>query len=142
MAAADSWTENEWNEIAHHVPIEDLEAALIEGAPAPLGAEAAVELLIAHGSWLARDDFRRHIDLVTDDIRVTTARIYYGDALKDDLPATASDHKILRLAAELVGRDSGIPLGDLLDDLDEHEKFLVLDAIAHALGLVSFESPA
>jgi len=126
--------------LPHDVSIEDLEAALLAGANGALGAEAAARLLIAHGAWLARDDFRRHV--FTLDAEPGSAWVDFPGALDDDLLATASDHRILHLAAELAGCDSDLALGDLLDDLDEREKFLALDAIAHALGLVAVESLA
>jgi hypothetical protein len=126
------------------VSLEDLEAALRAKAAGCVRDEAAIELLIAHGTWLARNDFRECIwpDAVPPGFPPETAWVDFATALEYEMPATASDHKMLRLAAELAGCDSDIALGDLLDDLDQRETSLVLDALAHALGLVSFKSPA
>jgi hypothetical protein len=126
----------------HNVSLEDLESALRAEASGCVKDEAAVELLIAHGTWLARNDFRECIwhEAIPPGFPPETAWIDFATALEYEMPATASDHKVLRLAAELAGWDSDIPLGDLLTDLDERETSLALDALAHALGLVSFRS--
>ena len=128
----------------HDVSLEDLEAALRAEAAGCVRDEAAVDLIIAHGTWLIRNDFRQCIwhEAIPPGFPPDTAWIDFATALEYEMPATASDHKILRLAAELVGWDSGIPLGDLLANLDERETSLALDAVAHALELVSFKSPA
>ncbi len=120
--------------VANNVALEDLETALLAGVADNLGDEAAVRLLVAHGTWLTRPDFRQYIG--HDDDSPGLAWVYFGGALDDEMPATASDHRILRLAAELAGWDTGVPLAELLARLDRHETFLVFDALAHALGLV------
>jgi hypothetical protein len=100
--------------------------------------EAAVELLIAHGTWLRRGDF---LDACTGPCE--------GPAGEDDWsmvwidwPAVAafegasssSEWRIRQIAAELAGTNTSEPLGELLSSLDDTNTGLVLDAIAHARG--------
>src|SRR4029450_3522616 len=47
----------------------------------------------------------------------------------------ARETRMLRLAAELAGHDTGQPLADLLANLDDRNARIVADAIAHALRL-------
>ena len=104
--------------------------------PATTPTEAAAQLVCGHRS-LARPagDFlaacvelrpRRHRPGRLD-------RLGRRPRLRRAAPLSSSEARILRLAAELAGVDTGVPLGDLLSGLDDGNARLVLDAIAHAL---------
>ena len=127
----------------HDISLEDLEAALRAAAAGSVRDEAAVELIIAHGIWLTRDDFRERVrhDAVPPGFPPEAAWIDFADGY-EEMPGSAQDYKILLLAAEIAGWDTGASRDFILSDLDQRETRLALDAVAHALGLVSFKSPA
>ena len=123
---------------------DQLAAGLRAQAQGAYGAEAAAELLIAHGTWLYRQDFLDH--LVDQEVRVrwdhTSERweepVVWVDwdavpAFLKTAPCSTSEAQILRLAAELVDVDSGVPLGHLLTGFDDRNARLVADAINHVL---------
>jgi hypothetical protein len=100
--------------------------------------EAAIELLIGHGTFLDRDDFTRHITgehgrpggaahAAIDWTAATTAL----DA--GTLPCSGGERRIFRLAASLA---AGLPvnLRDALTGLDEHNLRLAISAFTHASG--------
>jgi hypothetical protein len=101
--------------------------------------EAAVELLISHGSWLRRDDFLDPYIHTAQALAGGTpiACIDWTEAILAldlaQLPCSASEARMLRLAASLA---EGIPidLGDALTGLDSHNAELVSHAIKHATG--------
>jgi hypothetical protein len=98
-------------------------------------SEAATELLIAHASWLRRDDFLTACvdhdhDGLTPVVWIDWAAV---PAFLAKAPCSSSEARVLRLVAELEGEDTGWPLVDLLTGLDDTNSRLVLDAIAHAL---------
>jgi len=112
-----------------------LVAALRAGAEGSYSAEAAVELLIAHGSWLRRSDFLRGAIEVTPAVAHTGQRHAFVDwhaGLAADLPASSSERQILAVAAELAGVDSHRTLGDLVTGLDDTNITLVICAVLHA----------
>jgi hypothetical protein len=102
-------------------------------------AEAGVELLIGHKSFLHRRDFRdRFIRLgigVTHDAQL--AEIDWPAAVSaldtGDLPCSSGERRILRLAASLA---EGIPvdLRDTITGLDNHNITLVITAVLHTAG--------
>lgn len=102
--------------------------------------EAATELLISHGSFLSRSDFRdrfvHHSTSITDDT-TTLANIDWPAAVTAldtaHLPCSTSQQQILRIAASLA---HGIPvdLHDTLTGLDQHNIQLVITAVLHASG--------
>lgn len=116
------------------VPVDLIPTCLRNYARGDRGVEAAVELLIAHGVWLTRSDFLtdcvaqgRHPDgdpYVWVDWELTTAFL-------DEAGCAASEARILCIAAELAGVDSGRTLADLLRSLDERNTCLVIAAVAH-----------
>ncbi len=69
------------------------------------GIEAGVRLLIAHGSWLSRDELRRHIQVITTTGPELLGWIDWRDlaAEPDRSRASASERAILRLACSLAG---------------------------------------
>lgn len=123
------------------LPHDELSTALRAAAVGGYGQEAAVELVLAHGSWLRRPDF------VGRFVQVTTARpdssrtpprspylawVDWCGALAADLPCSSSERQVLALAAELAGVDSGQALGALVTGLDDRNIAHLLRAVAHA----------
>jgi hypothetical protein len=96
--------------------------------------EAAVDLLVGHREWLRRRDFR---DELVDGPRDGYAFIDWPavPAFLEHAGCSGGEGRILRIAAELVGVDTGHGLDELLTGLDEINGRLVLDAVAHALHL-------
>ena len=121
------------------VPMDWLASALRAQAAGAYTTEAAIELLIAHGTWLTRNDFLN--DLVEyagdDDANVTHAWISWWDvpAFLDRAQCSGSEARILRLACELWGYATGVPLAENLSLLDDTNAALVLDAVGHVLTL-------
>ena len=120
------------------LPTSRLALALRATARGSYGTEAAVELLIGHGTWLRRNDFLNHVVEYGNDTGGTA--ITHAWIPWEDIPTfltrarcAGSEARILRLATELAGVDSGVPLVELLAQLDDTNAALVLDAIAHVL---------
>ncbi|MGH3203205.1 MAG: hypothetical protein ACRDP5_14290 [Streptosporangiaceae bacterium] len=101
--------------------------------------EAAVELLIGHGTFLRRDDFTgRFIErgtsasdgavLAAVDWEAATAALSGGE-----LPCSGGERRILMLSASLA---AGIPvdLRDAVTGLDDRNFQRLLTAISHASG--------
>lgn len=111
---------------------------LCEWAAGSYADEAAVELLIAHGTWLHRDDFLARCVEYDHDGSRPVAWVDWDAiaAFLDDTGCSSSEARMLRLAAELAGIDTGRPLADLLSGLDDRNSLLVVDAIAHTLRVV------
>jgi hypothetical protein len=102
--------------------------------------EAATELLIAHGTWLGRGDFRaKLVDAVDDGWsrhgQVPMAFIDWSGVpdFLHETPASSCEAGILRIAASIAGTDTG-PLSALTYSLDPTNTELVLQALAHAAG--------
>ena len=102
--------------------------------------EAAVELVIRHGTWLTRPDFRRECvtavdDGVPGDQRIPMAAISWqrSAAFLETAPASRSEAGILRLACSLAGVNTGA-LRELTAGLDPVNTARVLDALAHRAG--------
>jgi hypothetical protein len=129
---------------AEHIPPDQLITMLRAWASGFLDSEAAVELLIAHGAWLDRTDFRTTlIDAVDDGWRgdgdtepVASIRWQAIPQFLDQphLDVTAGDIAVLRLAASLAGAIDPTSLRDLTIDLNPADAGLVLDALAHRFG--------
>jgi hypothetical protein len=103
-------------------------------------AEAAVELLINHRTWLRRDDFRDrfiHPGASITDGLTELAEIDWPAAITaldyGDLPSSSSEQQILRLAASIA---DGLPvdLRDALTGLDDRNINLVTTAVLHTSG--------
>jgi hypothetical protein len=118
----------------------DLPTALRACARGFYPAEASAELLISHGSFLARSDFTGRFILlgtsITDGI-TTMAAIDWPAAITaldtGNLPCSGGEQRMLRLAASLA---DGIPvdLRDALTGLDDRNINLVITAVLHASG--------
>jgi hypothetical protein len=103
-------------------------------------AEAGVELLISHASFLHRNDFRhrfvRHGTSIADGA-TALAEIDWPAAVTalntGDLPCSGGEQRILRIAASLA---HGIPvdLRDCLTGLDHHNTQRVITAVLHTSG--------
>jgi len=108
-------------------------------------AEAGVELLIEHGTFLRRDDFRaRFVDTtLTDDTQ--TAEINWSKAItalnNQTLACSGGEARILRLAASIA---VGIPvnLRDALTGLDTTNIERLTRAILHANGRRTLSAPS
>jgi len=113
---------------------EGLAATLLAQAEGSYPAEAAVGLLIEHGSWLARADFHAFVDVGPSfgDDRVLMASVDWEAAIAANLPASSSETQMLAVAAELAGVDTGRTLQDLLCGLDRANTTLVIRAVLHA----------
>ena len=104
-----------------------------------LGLEAAVELLIGHGTWPARVDFAATaVTSGRDDITGTAmASVDFQAALAarraGGLPCSSGEEQILALAASIA---AGVPvaLGDMMCGLDEDNAVRVVIAVLHAAG--------
>jgi len=117
-----------------------LHTALRAYAEGLLPAEAGVELLIHHGTFLRRNDFRdRFVDQdtsITDGVTVLAA-VDWTAAIAalngGHLPCSGGEQRMLRLAASLAG---GIPvdLYDSITGLDDRNVELTVAAILHAAG--------
>jgi len=99
---------------------------------------AAVDLLIAHRTWLYRDDFLERFTFTgTDfDTAKTSTGIEWAaavNALDHDLPCSGGEARLLRIAASLA---KGIPvdLRDTVTGLDHTNSALVAWAVTQAAG--------
>ena len=117
--------------IAHDVSIEELAAALEFGAEGLPCDEAGIGLLVAHGTYLARNDFRRFVDPIGDSGMIW---VDFDGVLEADLPGTKSERRLLLLAAELHGQKTAYNLATLLTGHSRHDASLILLSVAHALG--------
>lgn len=114
---------------------DELTTALRACAAGIYTAEAGVNLLIANGTFLHRDDFTsRFIDHGTGD-GTPMAAIDWDAAItalaSGDLPCSGGERRMLRLSASLA---AGIPvsLQDAVTTIDERNAALLLTAIRHA----------
>lgn len=105
-------------------------------------SEAAVGLLVAHGFWLRRPDFlTRLVDAVDDGwgpggTIVPMAAVDWAGvpAFTAQAAASASELKVLTLAASLAGTVVPDSLLRLTSGLDDSNKRHLLDALAHRFG--------
>jgi hypothetical protein len=94
-----------------------LQIALRGGASGLRALEAGTELIIAHGSWIARDDFGRFIQTGASITSPGTelAVIAWDAAIASlnagVLPSSGGEKRMLRLAASFAGQEP-IVLGD------------------------------
>jgi hypothetical protein len=115
-----------------------LPAALRTCARGFYSAEAGADLLIRHGSFLARSDFTgRFISHGTSTDGTTMAAIDWDAAITalnaGELPCSGGGHQILQLAASL---GAGIPvsLSDAITGLGRRNLSHLLAAIRHTAG--------
>lgn len=99
-------------------------------------AEAAVELLINHATWLRRATFtNRFLRPAQGD--PSMAYIDWADAITaldaGQLPCSGGEGRILRLAASIAD-GTPVDLGDALTGLDQRNINLLVRAVLHANG--------
>jgi hypothetical protein len=115
-----------------------LQAALRAGAQGLYVLEAATGLIIAHGTWLARDDFRGHIyhgdGTAAIDWEAVTQALNAGE-----LPSSAGENRLLQLAASLAGQ-APVILGDAVTGLDDRNIQMLVKAVLHGSGRRQFPS--
>lgn len=128
--------------------VESLGAALRAHARGLYSAEAAVDLLVAHQSWLRRRDFvSGYVDDLADSNTAQDqdppanstimACVAWETALRaldaGHLPCSSSEAQLLRIAASLA---TGYPvdLRDALTSLDASTTQIVAHAVIHAAG--------
>ena len=113
-----------------------LPAALRASAEGLYAIEAATGLIIAHGTWLGRDDFARFIHHGPG-----TAAIGWAAAIGaldvGELPSSAGEKRMLRLAASLADR-AHVSLGDAVTGIDERNLSILVSAVLHAGGRRKF----
>jgi hypothetical protein len=101
--------------------------------------EAAVELLIRHGSWLYREDFLEiavefgqgiasGVVMAAADFEAAARALEAGA-----LPCSGGEGRVLRIAASIAG---GVPvdLREAVTGLDENNAVLAAAAVLHAAG--------
>jgi hypothetical protein len=113
-----------------------LPAALRAAAEGLYALEAATGLIIAHGTWLARDDFARFV------LRGTgTAAIDWEAAVSalhaGELPSSGGERRILLLSASLADQ-APVSLGDAITGIDDSSVGLLVKAVLHASGRRQF----
>ena len=117
----------------------ELSAALRAHADGLHASEAAAELLIAHASWLRRDDFLSQFMHTGTGLTsgVPMAAIDWPQAITaldaGHLPSSGGENRMLRIIASLA---DGIPvsLRDTLAGLDTANVSRVAAAVRHAGG--------
>jgi hypothetical protein len=113
--------------------------ALRAWAKGLFSTEAAVELLIRHGSWLYREDF---LEIAVESGRGITsdavmAAVDFEAAARalesGALPCSGGEGRVLRIAASIAG---GVPvdLREAVTGLDESNAVLAAAAVLHAAG--------
>ncbi len=128
--------------INDHLSGDELREALLRTASGVYTSEAAIRLLLAHGSWPVRLDGAGLIT-VSEATTAAGSNSCYADVLWEEAIATidagnvswgsGSEIRVLRIAASLA---TGIPvdLGDAVTELDRQNLGLVLAALSHANG--------
>jgi hypothetical protein len=115
-----------------------LQAALRAGAQGLYVLEAATGLIIARGTWLARDDFRCYVHHGTSTAAIDWEAVTQAlDA--GELPGSAGENRLLQLAASLAGQAQVI-LGDAVTGLDDCNIQMLVTAVLHASGRRQFPS--
>ena len=131
----------------HAAPGQAKEAMTASPLPAALRAasqglyaiEAATGLIIAHGTWLARDDFGLHPPRHRDGGDRLGSRDRALDA--GQFPSSAGEKRMLRLAASLADR-APVSLGDAVTGIDDRNLAILIDAVRHASGRRQFPDRA
>jgi hypothetical protein len=123
----------------HTTHFDQIAAGLRAWAKGLFSAEAAVELLIGHGSWLCREDFLEVAvefgrGIVDGSVMAAVAWEAAVAGLEAGrLPCSSSEAQMLRLAASIAD-GLRVDLGSALSGLDEHNIAVVAGAVLHAAG--------
>jgi len=111
-------------------------AALRAGAAGLYALEAAAGRIIAHGTWLTRDDFACFVEYGTG-----TAAIDWEPAAcaleTGGLPCSGGERRMLTLASSPAGQTPVI-LGDAIISIDDRNVGLLVQAVLHASGQHQF----
>ena len=101
--------------------------------------EAGTGLLLAHGTWANREDFRCFVhvaDSITDP-GTELASIDWEAAITaligGEFPSSGGEKRMLQLAASLAG-DIPVQLGSAVTGIDDRNVGLLVEAILHASG--------
>lgn len=113
-----------------------LPAELRAGAAGLYALEAAAGLIIAHGTWLTRDDFACFIEHGTGaaaiDWEAAACALEAGS-----LPCSGGERRMLTLASSLAGR-APVILGDAITGIDDRNVGLLVKAVLHTSGQRQF----
>lgn len=113
-----------------------LPTALRAGAQGLYALEAAAGLIIAHGTWLARDDFGCYIHRGPG-----TAALDWEAAISalegGRLPSSGGERRMLQLAASLA-YDIPVSLGQAVTGIDDRNADLLVRAVRYASGRRQF----
>ena len=113
-----------------------LQAELHADADGLCTLESATGLIIAHGTWLTREDFTCFIEHGTRtaaiDWEAAVARLEEGG-----LPSSGGERRMLALAASLAGQ-APVTLGDAITGIDDRNTGLLVKAVLHASGQRQF----
>lgn len=121
-----------WDREVEAFSVDQLADALSVGAEgAKWSEQAAVGLLVAHGMWLGRPEFRRAVGAYRDGEGVLRAWVDWSEVDHNAL-ASSSERGMLALACSLGGVASEWSLASLLGSLDERNAGRVLRAVAVA----------
>jgi hypothetical protein len=115
----------------HTIPLDELTARLRSWARGSYSTEAAVELLVAHTSWMQRSDFLTAVWIEDDLAGVDWELVRATTAVT---AASGGERRLLELILGLAGEPSIEPLASLLTGLDATNVALVLNAIARCAG--------
>lgn len=121
---------------------QQLQAALHAGAEGLYALESGTGLLLAHGTWPAREDFRCFIhiadsntsagsELASTDWEAVIAALDAGEC------PSSGETRMLRLAASLAA-DVPVQLGSAVTGIDDRNVGLLVKAILHASGQRQF----
>lgn len=118
------------------LPLGLLPALLRNHAAGARAAEAAVALLVEHGYWLGRSDFRAECVHVDREARTAWVDWPAAAGFAEHADCAAAQDRVLRFAAALAGQPVPHTMPELLSGLDDRSSRLVVDAVRHALGAV------
>jgi hypothetical protein len=122
---------------------QQLRAALRAGAEGLYALESGTGLLLAHGTWPAREDFRCFIHVAGSNTSAGTelASIDWEAAIAaldaGECPSSGGEKRMLRLAASLAA-DIPVQLGSAVTGIDDRNVGLLVKAILHASGQRQF----
>ena len=101
-------------------------------------AEAAIGMLIAHATWLDRDEFGQFIHT---DHQATMAAIDWpavtAALTEGQIPSSNGEQQILLMSASIAGHTPVI-LGDTITGIDDRNTQILISAILHASGRRQF----
>jgi hypothetical protein len=113
-----------------------LPAELRAGAAGIYSLEAAAGLIIAHGTWLTRDDFtcliKHGTGIAAIDWEAAARALETGS-----LPCSGGERRMLTLASSLAGQ-APVILGDAIPGIDDRNVGLLVQAVIHASGQRQF----